>query len=257
MTTSEILMACLTAVIATAGVIGAVIFNNKLTVMQGQLDEMRSAGEHTKRTADAAKESADAAKMAANVAEKTLISSQRAWIRIDEIGLGGGALAFDENGASVSISFKITNVGNSPAINVTPHAGLIVMKNGGPFHWQEQQRMCDEIRKHPFGLGFTLFPGETFPSNIGFGAWSLGVNISAEEIKKGLAVSADGKHVVLYVFGCIDYTFPTDPTTHHQTGFIRELRKEGSFLVSPDDGIIPIDKLTLMDTGVGIGQYAD
>jgi hypothetical protein len=208
-------------------------------------------------TAEAAKDSADAAKKAANVAENTLIASQRAWIRIDEIGLGGGGLAFDENGASVSISFKITNVGNSPAVNVTPHAWLIVLKQGGPFAIQEQQRLCAEIRESPFGLGFTLFPGENFPTNMGYGAWSLGVNVSKDEIKKGRAVSADGKHVELHVFGCIDYTFPTDATTHHQTGFIREIRKRGPFLLSPDNGIIRINDLILTDTGIGLGQYAD
>jgi hypothetical protein len=211
----------------------------------------------THKAADAAKESADAAKIAASVAEKTLIASQRAWIRIDEIGLGGGGLAFDKNGASVSISFKITNVGNSPAINVSPHARLVVLKSGGPFALQEQQRLCCELRRNPFGLGFTLFPAESFPSNMGLGAWSLGVNVSGEEVEKGIPTSADGKHVVLSVFGCIDYTFPADPTTHHQTGFIRELRMRGPFMISPTERIIPIDRLLLIDSGIGLGQYAD
>jgi hypothetical protein len=250
MTSSEILMVVFTAVIATTGVIGAIIFGNQLSVMKGQLDAMKIAGEDTKKAADAAQKTAE-------VAKDTLIAGQRAWIRTDEIALGGGALAFDKNGASVSISFKITNIGNSPAVNVTPHAWLIVLRTGGPFHWQEQQRMCGEIRKQPFGLGFSLFPGETFPSNVGFGAWSLGVNVSPEETEKGLAISADGKHVALYVFGCIDYTFPTDATAHHQTEFILELRKRGPDLISPDEGLIPIDKLTLTDTGIGIGRYAD
>jgi hypothetical protein len=161
------------------------------------------------------------------ISERTLIAGQRAWIQIDEIGLGGGALAFDKNGASVSVSFKITDVGNSPAISITPHAWLVVLKNGGPFALQEQQRMCSEIRKGPFGLGFTLFPDQTFPTNIGLGGWSLGTNISLDEIKKGLETSADGEEVALQVFGCVDYTFVTDPKTHHQTGFIRDLRRRG------------------------------
>lgn len=209
------------------------------------------------KAANAARDGAEAAKQAAEIAQKTLIASQRAWIRIDEIGLGGGALAFDKNGASISISFKITNVGNSPAINITPHVWLIALKNGGPFSLQEQQRLCNDIRNKPFQIGFTLFPNEQFPTNMGIGGWSLGTNISPDEVKLGLEVSADKKHVALEVFGCIDYTFPADPTTHHQTGFIRMLQKRGPTLVSPEDGMIPVGQLMLMPVAVGIGQYAD
>jgi hypothetical protein len=61
MTTSEILMTIFTAVIATTGVIGAVIFNNQLAVMQRQLDEMKSASK---------------------IAEETLIATQRPWVSV-------------------------------------------------------------------------------------------------------------------------------------------------------------------------------
>jgi hypothetical protein len=93
MTSSEILMVVFTAVIATTGVIGAIIFGNQLSVMKGQLDAMKTAGEDTKKAADAAQKTAE-------VAKDTLIAGQRAWIRTDEIALGGGALAFDKNDRS-------------------------------------------------------------------------------------------------------------------------------------------------------------
>lgn len=41
-------MVCLTAVIAAAGVIGAWIFNNQLSVMEGQLNEMKNSTEISK-----------------------------------------------------------------------------------------------------------------------------------------------------------------------------------------------------------------
>jgi hypothetical protein len=203
------------------------------------------------------KQSADAAKESAKVANQTLIASQRAWIRIDQIGLGGGGLAIDKNGASVSVSFKITNVGNSPAINVTPYAWLVVLKSGGPPLGQEQQKRCGEVRSQAFGPGFTLFPNEPFPSNIGIGEWSLGTNASREDIEKGATVSADKAHMLLYVIGCIDYTFPTDAATHHQTGFSFEVREDRAFPIALKDGIIPVSRLYLMDTGIGTGKYAD
>ena len=209
------------------------------------------------RAETVAEESADAAKESAEVANRTLIASQRAWIRIDQIGFGGGGLAIDNNGASVSISFTITNTGNTPAINVTPHAWLVVLKSGGPFPWQVQQNRCREIRSQAFSPGFTLFPGESFPRNIGIGSWSLGTNASRDEVEAGAAASADKKHMLLYVVGCIDYTFPTDAATHHQTGFILEVRKDRAFPITLEDGVLPISRLSLTETGIGDGRYAD
>jgi hypothetical protein len=207
------------------------------------------------KSADAAKEAAKAAKQSADVAKSTLISSQRAWIRA-KAGVTS-PLIFDQNGASTSIWFEITNVGNSPALNVTPNAWLLALTSGGPYPWQEQQRKCGEIRKAGSAMGFTLFPGENFPSEKGFGRWSLGINIRQEDIQKALPASVGGKYVSLYVYGCIDYTFPTDPNNHHQTGFVYELQKKGPDPISPDDGKIEAANLTLMDTGVGMGQQAD
>jgi len=215
--------------------------------------------EVARRSADAAKDSADAANKAAMVAEKTLIAGQRAWIRA-EIGVGNQPLIFypkgHPTGASVSVSFKVTNIGNSPATNITYHAWLVTLKNGGPFPAAEQETRCNEIRQQPFGAGFTLFPNETFPGNIGFGEWSLGTSISPEEIEKGLAVGAD-KNVALYVVGCVDYTFQTDPANHHQTGFILELRRKGPFILRPADGDVPADQLELRESGAGDGRRAD
>jgi hypothetical protein len=209
------------------------------------------------RTNKLTRQSADAAKESAKVATQTLVASQRAWIRIDQIGLGGGGLAIDRNGASVSVSFTITNVGNSPAITVTPDAWLVVLKSGALPLGQEQQKRCGEIRNQPFGLGFTLFPNESFPSNIGIDEWSLGTNVSRKDIEKGATVSADKAHMLLYVVGCIDYTFPTDAAAHHQTGFILEVREDRVFSITLKDGIIPVSRLSLIDTGIGTGKYAD
>jgi hypothetical protein len=178
-------------------------------------------------------------------------------VRIDQIGLGG-ALVFDQNGASVSISFEITNIGTAPAINIMPYAWLLIFKQGGRFPSEEQQRRCAEIRQKPFGFGFTLFPGEHFPSKLGFGSWSTGVNISLDEIENGLIVNADRTNILLYVIGCIDYTFPSGDAIHHQTRFILELRKNPpDIFICPDEGQIPVASLSLKDLGIGMGHYAD
>lgn len=102
------------------------------------------------------------------------------------------------------------------------------------------------------------FPGESFPRNLV--SWSLGVNISREEIEKGLLTSPERKHIALFVVGCIDYTFISDPGHHHQTRFIFDLHRfvDGvPCLVSPDDGQIPANNLRLQDFPLGVGRYAD
>jgi hypothetical protein len=75
-------MICLTAVIAVAGVIGSVIFNNQLAVMQGQLDEMKEAGKVADENLAVSKKAAEAAERAANVAEQTLRLTQGAEIQV-------------------------------------------------------------------------------------------------------------------------------------------------------------------------------
>jgi hypothetical protein len=203
-----------------------------------------------------ARRSATAANLAADIAQRTLIASQRAWISMKAPRISS-PLVFDQNGASTAVAFEIGNVGQIPATNVMPHAWLGVLKSSGPSPVEEQQRRCDEIRQQPPGIGFTLFPGENFPENIRVSRWSLGLNISKEEIEKGLRVSADGKHIALFIVGCIDYTFATDPNHHHQTGFILDLRKNGPFLISPEERQISADDLILTEFGVGGGRRAD
>ena len=201
------------------------------------------------------RDSANAAKQAAEIGRQTLIASQRAWIRIDSVYLSG-SLSFDKTGVNGTVSFKITNVGTSPATNVTPHVWLFAMKDG-EVPVQRQLEMCGPLRNGPFGMGFTLFPNEKFPENAEVPGYGLGISASPDEINKGLATSKDGKHLMLYIVGCIDYTFPIDKDVHHQTGFIRLIERNGPDLLSPDDGVIPANQLIAKDAFLGQGQYAD
>jgi hypothetical protein len=56
------------------GVVGAIIFNNQLNVMQGQLDEMKTASRIAETAAKATKDAADTSREA-------LVKSQRAFVR--------------------------------------------------------------------------------------------------------------------------------------------------------------------------------
>jgi hypothetical protein len=202
-------------------------------------------------------ESAKAAKESAEATKATLIASEKAWIRIDEISVGGGGLSISEDGASVAIAFVVTNIGNSPAIRLSHHVKLIALATGISIP-DEQAKVCDEAKRTWQG-GFTLFPNDTFPRSLGMGEYAFGINISKDAIALGLQGSPDKRHLSLMVVGCIDYTFGTDPETHHQTPFIRQFRKQNitEGPISIDDKMIRAAALQLDEFGIGIGRAAD
>jgi hypothetical protein len=57
------------------------------------------------------------------------------------------------------------------------------------------------------------------------------------------------------VIGCIDYSFTTDPFTHHQTWFIEDFIRMDDVPIDPDEGTISCKVLDLRTSG--LGQYAD
>jgi uncharacterized protein YecT (DUF1311 family) len=193
----------------------------------------------------------------AEATKAALIAGQRAWIRIDSIDVAGGGLSISEAGSNVAIAFVMTNIGNSPAIRLSHHVKLIALAAGMSIP-DEQAKVCDEAKRVWQG-GFTLFPNDTFPRNLGIGGYAIGISMPKEAVARGLEFSAEKKYLSFMVVGCIDYTFGTDPETHHQTPFIRQLRKrniaEGP--ISIDDKMILAAALQLDDFGIGIGRAAD
>jgi len=94
MTNAEILIIVFTGVIAITGILGALIFNNQLSVMQGQLDEMRE--------------------------------QRRPWINctVDITPL--------QVGAQVQARVQYTNVGQSPAFKVRNMVMATGVERGNP-----------------------------------------------------------------------------------------------------------------------------
>jgi hypothetical protein len=137
-----------------------------------------------------------------------------------------------------------------------PYAKLTI--NGGSLA-EEQIKTCDEsLRQSPIAFGHTIFPSEQFPQNMGVGEYSVGTNLSKEDVARGL--SPDNQHLMLlFIVGCIDYTFPTDPKGHHQTPFILRIHKKGPDFrgIGIDDKLIPPGDLVLLENGIGIGSSAD
>ena len=94
MTSSEILMAVFTAVIATTGVIGAIIFNGQLSIMQGQLTEMKTQAVATTE---------------ANIASvKSLQQSNRPWVVVDLIELAR-PISFEGDRDHIRLNLNLKN----------------------------------------------------------------------------------------------------------------------------------------------------
>jgi hypothetical protein len=225
------------------------LFTGVLTVVSFvQIKYLTRADRTAARTAKAARD-------AAQIANRTLIASQRAWLRVN-VSATNQPITLDQNGASTVVSFMIINVGNTPAINITCNAWLLALYERGPSPIQEQLRLCAEIRSKPFYTGFTLFPGERFPESSGHASFGIGLNLSQDEVNKAIASNQSGI-IALYVVGCVDYTFPADENTHHQTGFIYRIRKVGGEPIRPQGRNVPAGTWTLAEELIGQGRYAD
>jgi hypothetical protein len=176
------------------------------------------------------KASISAATESAHIARRSLIASQRAWLRVVDIKSATGELTFNKNGAVFPITVKIRNVGNAPAIKVSINAWLVGISN----MYLEHPLRCRVIREQPFAIGPTIFPGEEWPP-IDVGGWSYGVGISREELNAIMPdVQSRIGRAVLGLVGCVDYTFPADADAHHQTGFVYFLFTESEFPILSD-----------------------
>jgi hypothetical protein len=82
------------------------------------------------------------------------------------------------------------------------------------------------------------------------------VQIEREELDAAIAEDEKGA-VTLYVVGCIDYTFPADHTVHHQTGFIRHLRRDAIYIIKPSQGDLPFNLLRMQHAPIDLIRPPD
>jgi hypothetical protein len=214
-----------------------------------QIAFLISADQIAGEAAGAAKDSAKYAKEAAEVANKTLIETQRPWMEPLEISVGS-PLVFDDQGLRVTIASRLKNVGNVPAINVRLLAFIL---GGGLDVLNEQEKFCVGVKKQPDKSGPTVFPNQVTGQ-------SISIPLSKADIEKfGMSKPGDTrKFITPIVIGCIDYQLPVNGE-HRQTRFaysLSELQGADDFVIYPERGIIPQDRLRLR-RWIGGGFSAD
>jgi hypothetical protein len=110
----------LTAVIAVGGLISAIIFGGQLNVMQGQLDEMKTAS---------------------RIAENTLLTSQRAYVFINDIDLIYGDDATSKFWQAIP---RWENAGNTATFEMTSHINYYNLPSDLPTRFSR----CDFDSEH-------------------------------------------------------------------------------------------------------------
>ena len=195
-----------------------------------------------------ARVSADAAQRAADTAKAALVSDRRAWVKA-KVGVGSSLSAHD-GVATMNVTIEMENIGLAPALHTTAYAWLALRRDGTRIQ-DLLAAKCDELKTRPPFMGFTLFPGDTFPEpDTVFHGISTERSDSSEIVEK--------KSLDFVVLGCVDYVLPGDPHVHHQTRFIYTLvRMAGEYRINFESGAIERSELVLADMPFNVGSYAD
>lgn len=149
MTTSELLMAIFTGVIAVTGIIGAFVFNGQMVVMKGQLAEMKSTGSQTQALIDANNKSANAAEQSAKsaaAANRLLTLTQRPYVQILNVELTSPLKRELTGDFTFSIQAVFKNNGATPASKTFPSFQAFLFRIAP---WEEMKLYSDGLRNVP------------------------------------------------------------------------------------------------------------
>jgi hypothetical protein len=215
--------------LADAAVKQAAAVGAQLSVMQGQLDEMKA--------------------------------EQRPWVYAD-IGIGGKAYKTQSNGIGFPIGFMFHNTGHMPAFYVS--ADIEGYLSGGDNQSavtsvrDRQKRRCDPPLQQSAAsdqIGVTVFPGQAVP----FGA-SIAISETEIDNVKKLSAGLPITPLSPWGVGCIRYRTPDG--IGHQTGvaFTIGMIKpgvDGQFVLPSDPTTIDPRQLIIMPWIEGGIAYAN
>jgi hypothetical protein len=154
------------------------------------------------------------------LARESYIADQRAWIKMDVAV--GGPLFYNVNGLNVTLLFRMTNVGKTPALNVFPTFQLKAPAIDTDTAYFDERGLFDEMSKSQRSnqvsrLGFTIFPGEGIEM-------SISTSMSQDEVER---ITENFKAIFLHVFCITSYRLVQADGIAHQTGSKYELQRSG------------------------------
>lgn len=220
LTTSEWITAVFTVVIAAGTVWNVVVVKSSLSILQGQLDEMKATREGSDKSfGDQLAVMRDqASAMRGQLNQMT--ATRRPWIAVDDFTITGIEIFPAGAGVIVDSRFKMVNLGQSPAVNVFISTALI-FSGSEDFSSAIAKRIC---RPRPKGEDDLLdsyksivLPGESVELKSFHGAPSLAAAFS-HSIEKPDGRTREDVEANFILAGCITYQVLGDSESH-RTGF--------------------------------------
>jgi hypothetical protein len=222
----------LTALVDVVGIIAICIYYGQLQVMKGQLGEIvkqfpeiheqriATQGQLTQARIDSAVAGAATAnQLAAMQAQlEVMRDADRPWVDVDI--LIASPLTYDGKAARIDFTFVVSDIGRSPAQNVS-----IIGMLTPAFFWddlrQTQKRVCNDAAT-PIGMGsfrYVLFPGRPITQQTSIAISGNNLDSHIGKLPQG-AGPVDLMPIALV--GCVDYTYESS-ARHHQTAFTVDL----------------------------------
>ena len=156
--------------------------------------------------------------------------ADRPWIDIDIFITS--PLTYNGNAVGAAFTFVPTNIGRSPAQNISINPTLKPAFMFDDLH-EIQKGLCD---KAATGLGmaslkYTLFPGHHYNQPVGMGLSIDDIDSHSGKLPTGVVDDT----IPVALVGCVDYTYESS-NLHHQTTF--------AFDILMKDGRLPLKSKT-------------
>lgn len=221
-----------------------------------QADIERSARQKqasdTLKTVEIAERTAKSAEEANRLARDSYIAAQRAWVKCEI--MPSGPLEYNADGLTLTVDLRMTNIGNSPALNVVPDIKIQAPAVGFDDHFDERaitQKMSEQLRAYSHAqspFGFTIFPNETVVQR-------MTVSMPNDEVMRVTKIS---QAIYIVLFSVTQYRLVIEDGLWHQTTSVHDVRRmdirraeamaknRSQTAIFVDDGLVPLEQLQLI-----------
>jgi hypothetical protein len=195
-------------------------------------------------------------------------SEQRPWIKVEPETINGLSIINMGPQApliTLDVTYKLTNVGHSPAFNVGLTWWGFVPYGGHDDIVAEQKTRCEAYRRSHLdnpARGNILFPGDRILDTALVMGIGHAVASAVGPFPPSAFTNRDGKKYIRFsIYGCADYGIVSGSTERHQTGSIyfvgHVVQTNGAKGVSLDFDImenLPGEEVRLLPFPSGSGQ---
>lgn len=193
---TEVVLSTFQIILAIATIFSTIIAYKQADFTRQQLDEMRAAGDDTRKLIEAAKRQAEASAENANIALRSMISGQRAWVGPLDAKVDGKI----EAGNPVKISVAIRNTGKEPALNLVSEMNRRVVTTEEDRNGLLTEAINHDVEwcvaKEPRDKAQVIYPS----TEVG-----RGYDLTTEFLGSEIDEAAVKGEKILLVTGCLTY----------------------------------------------------